>query len=171
MDVTMSATASPTDIPSRIASGTPRVETDGPEVERYTSASRAATHPGRGAVRTGRVLSGLAVVFLAFDASMKVLQVAPAIEGTTELGYQTSVILPLGIVQIVCLIAYVVPRTSVLGAILWTGYLGGAIATHVRVGNPLFTHVLFPVYVAALLWGGLWLSDARLRRLLPFDRA
>jgi hypothetical protein len=116
------------------------------------------------------VLSGVAVVFLAFDAAMKVLQVAPAVEGTTQLGYQTGVILPLGIVQLVCLALYLLPRTSVLGAILWTGYLGGAIATHVRVGNPLFTQVLFPVYVAMLLWGGLWLRDARLRRLLPFDR-
>jgi hypothetical protein len=170
MDVTMSATGSPTGIPSRIAPANPSVGRDSLEAEGYTSPA-AAAQVSRAAVRTGRVLSGLAVVFLAFDASMKVLQVAPAIQGTTELGYQTSVILPLGIVQVVCLIAYLVPRTSVLGAILWTGYLGGAIATHVRVGNPLFTHVLFPVYVAALLWGGLWLRDARLRRLFPFDRA
>jgi hypothetical protein len=114
----------------------------------------------------GRLLSGFACLFLAFDASMKVLQLAPAVEGTVQLGYPPSVILPLGILQALCLVAYLVPRTSVIGAILWTGYLGGAIATHVRVGSPLFTHVLFPIYVAALLWGGLYLRDRRVRALV-----
>ena len=115
----------------------------------------------------GRVLSGLAVLFLTFDASMKLLQLPMAIDGTTELGYPAGVVLPLGLVQLVCLALYVFPRTSVFGAVLWTGYLGGAIATHVRLGNPLFTHVLFPIYVALLLWGGLWLREPRLRALLP----
>ena len=118
----------------------------------------------------GRVMTGLAVVFLSFDITIKMLQSPEAIKGTTELGWPASVILPLGIVQLVCLIVYLIPRTAFLGAILWTGYLGGAIATHVRVGNPLFSHVLFPVYVAALLWGGLWLRDRRLRKLLPISR-
>ena len=122
----------------------------------------------RAALVTGRVLSVLALLFLAMDATMKLLRVTAAVEGTTALGYSSSVILPLGIVQLVCLVLYAIPRTSVLGALLWTGYLGGAIATHVRVGNPLFTHVLFPVYVALLLWGGLWLRDRRVRALLPF---
>jgi len=80
-------------------------------------------------------------------------------------------ILPLGIIQAVLVVLYVVPRTAVLGAILLTGYLGGAVATHVRVANPLFSHVLFPTYVAAFLWGGLILRDARLRALLPIRRA
>ncbi len=115
----------------------------------------------------GRVLSGVAVLFLTFDAALKLLRLPMAIEGTTQLGYPAGVVLPIGLVQVVCLVLYVVPRTSVLGAVLWTGYLGGAIATHVRLGNPLFTHVLFPVYVALLLWGGLWLRDSRLRALLP----
>jgi hypothetical protein len=119
------------------------------------------------AVWVGRILSGLAVLFLLFDATVKVLQLPVAVQGTKELGYPESVIFGLGVVQVVCLVAYLVPRTSVLGAILWTGYLGGAIATHVRVGHPLFSHVLFPVYVAALLWGGLWLRDERLRAVLP----
>ena len=122
---------------------------------------------GKGRIRTGRTLSAIAVLFLAFDAALKLLRLAPAIEGTTQLGYQASVLVPLGMIQAICVVAYLVPRTSVLGAILWTGYLGGAVATHVRVSNPLFTHVLFPVYVAALLWGGLWLRDARVRALLP----
>ena len=120
-----------------------------------------------GARRTGLALSALAVLFLAVDASMKLMLLPAAVEGTTTLGYPAAVILPLGIVQAICLVLYVVPRTSVLGAVLWTGYLGGAIATHVRLDNPLFTHVLFPVYVALLLWGGLWLRDQRLRALLP----
>ena len=114
----------------------------------------------------GRVLSGLAVLFLVFDATMKVLRLPAAVDGTVALGYPASVIVPLGIVQIALLVLYLIPRVAPLGAILWTGYLGGAIATHVRLENPLFTHVLFPIYVAALLWGGLWLRDARVRALL-----
>ena len=118
---------------------------------------------------TGRVLSGIAVLFLLFDAIGKLLRPAAVIEGTTQLGWPESTILPLAIIQLVCLAAYLIPRTSFLGAILWTGYLGGAIATHMRLGNPLFSHILFPTYVAALLWGGLWLRDRRLRALLPIS--
>ena len=119
------------------------------------------------AVWTGRVLSGLAVLFLLFDAGVKVLRHPMAVQGTAELGYPQSVVVVLGIVQLVCLAVYLVPRTAVLGAVLWTGYLGGAVATHVRIGHPLFSHVLFPVYVAVLLWVGLWLRDERLRTVLP----
>jgi DoxX-like protein len=122
----------------------------------------------RGQIWTGRVLSAIAVLFLMFDAIGKLLRPAPVIEGTTQLGWPVSAILTLGVIQVICLIAYLIPRTSVLGAILWTGYLGGAIATHMRIGNPLFTHVLFPTYIAALLWGGLWLRDRKLRALVPF---
>ena len=119
---------------------------------------------------TGRVLSGLAVLFLIMDATMKVLRVPVAVEGTVKVGYSAGVLVPLGIIQLVCLVVYLVPRTSVLGAILWTGYLGGAVATHVRVGDPLFSHILFPTYVAALLWLGLWLRDPRLRAIIPVQR-
>ena len=119
------------------------------------------------AIWAGRILSGIAVLFLAFDAILKLLNLPEAVKGTEQLGYKASVIVPLGILQLIILIIYLIPRTSVLGAILWTGYLGGAIATHVRVGNPLFTHILFPVYLAVLLWLGLWLRDRRLRELLP----
>ena len=114
----------------------------------------------------GRVLSGLGVLFLAFDAGFKLLQSPVAVEGTVALGYPASALLEIGVIQVICLIVYLVPRTSVLGAILWTGYLGGAIATHLRLENPLFTHQLFPIYVAALLWGGLYLRDRRVRALL-----
>jgi DoxX-like family len=117
-----------------------------------------------------RAMSGLAVLFLLFDATIKVLRVPDAVVGTTQLGYPESVIVPLGVLQLLLLVIYLIPQTSVLGAILWTGYLGGAIATHVRVGSPLFTHVLFPIYVALLLWGGLGLRDDRLRVLLPIRR-
>jgi DoxX-like protein len=120
------------------------------------------------AVWGGRILSGLALLFLAFDAGVKLLMLAPAVAGTTQLGYPASIIFPLGVIQLVMLVLYAVPRTAILGAILWTGYLGGAVATHVRLGNPWATHILSPIYVAVLLWGGLWLRDARTRAL--FDR-
>lgn len=115
----------------------------------------------------GRILSGLAVLFLLFDAVFKLLRHPAAVEGTAQLGYPVSVIFALGVLQVVCLVLYLVPRTSVFGAILWTGYLGGAVATHVRVGNPLFSHILTPVYIAVLLFAGLWLRDAQLRALIP----
>ena len=89
---------------------------------------------------------------------------------TVQLGYPEGVVRWLGIVELVCLAAYVVPRTAVLGAILLTGYFGGAVATHVRMGNPLFTHVLFPIYVAVLVWGGLYLREDRLWALVPLRR-
>ena len=120
---------------------------------------------------TGRVMSGIAVLFLLFDSIGKLLEVQPVIDGTLQLGYPRDVVFTLGAILLSCVVAYVIPRTSVIGAVLLTGYLGGAIATHVRVANPLFTHVLFPVYVAALLWGGLMLRDARLRVFLPVRRA
>lgn len=120
----------------------------------------------RGALWTGRILSGFAVLFLAFDAAMKVFAVPAAVEGTVQLGYPAGVLFGIGLVQVLCLALYLIPRTALLGAVLWTGYLGGAIATHVRVGNPLLTHVLFPIYVAALLWGGLWLRDRRVAAML-----
>lgn len=125
-----------------------------------------ATPVARRAVIAGWCLSGFAALFLAFDAAMKLAQHPMALQGTRELGYQTSAVLPLGLVQLACLVLYLIPRTAPLGAILWTGYLGGAIATHVRIGNPLLSHQLFPIYVAALLWGGLWLRDRRVRGLL-----
>ena len=114
----------------------------------------------------GRVMSGVAIVFLAVDGLVKLLRLPPAMEGTAQLGYPLDVVFPLGVVLLVCVLAYATPRTSFWGAVLLTGYLGGAVATHVRVGNPLFTHVLFPVYVAALLWGGLLLRAPRLRAVL-----
>jgi hypothetical protein len=116
----------------------------------------------------GYVLTGLVAAFLTFDTVMKLLQLAPAVQGTTELGYPAGTVVVIGAIELVCLVLYLVPRTAVLGALVLTGYLGGAIATHVRVGSPLPTHTLFPIYVALMVWGGLYLRESRLRELLPF---
>ena len=116
----------------------------------------------------GYVLTGLVAAFLTFDTVMKLLQLAPAVQGTTELGYPAGTVVVIGAIELVCLVLYLIPRTSVLGALVLTGYLGGAIATHLRVGSPLPTHTLFPIYVALLVWGGLYLRESRLRELLPF---
>jgi len=120
--------------------------------------------------RTGKFLSGLAAFLLALDSLGKLARAQAVLDGTTQLGYSINTVVPLGLLLLACVVIYVVPRTAVLGALLLTGYLGGAVATHVRVGNPLFTHVLFPTYVAALIWGGLMLRDARLRALAPWRR-
>jgi hypothetical protein len=119
---------------------------------------------------TAYVLTGFVALFLAFDTVLKVLTLAPAVQGTTELGYPAESVRLIGVIELVCLALYLVPGTSVLGAILLTGYLGGAIATHVRVGSPLLTHKLFPIYVALMVWGGLYLRETRLRDLIPFRR-
>jgi DoxX-like family len=115
----------------------------------------------------GHVCTGLVALFLAFDTVLKVLRLGPAVEGTIALGYPANSVHWIGIIELVCLVLYLVPRSSVLGGLLLTGYLGGAIATHVRISSPWFTHTLFPVYVALLLWGGLYLREKRLRALVP----
>jgi len=127
----------------------------------------AAPRSARTPANVGRVCTGLVALFLAFDTVLKVLKLGPAVEGTRALGYPANSVQGIGIIELVCLVLYLVPRTSVLGGLLLTGYLGGAIATHVRVSNPLFTHTLFPVYVALVLWGGLYLREKRLRALVP----
>ena len=109
--------------------------------------------------------------FFSLTAPANSFRLQPVIDGTLQLGYPRDSVFSMGIILLACVVAYAVPRTSALGALLLTGYLGGAVATHVRVANPLFSHVLFPTYVAALLWGGLILRDARLRTLLPIRRA
>jgi hypothetical protein len=121
--------------------------------------------------KLGLALSAVAVAFLLFDSAGKLVRAEPVVAGTMQLGYPDGIIRTLGIVLLLAVLAYVVPRTSFIGAILLTGYLGGAVATHVRVGSPLLTHVLFPIYVALFVWGGLWLRDRRLRALLGWRRA
>src|SRR5438270_5936166 len=119
---------------------------------------------------TGRILSGFVVFFLVVDAGFKLVRPlpAPAVEAFGKLGYPVEFASGIGILLLACVGAYLIPRISVLGAILLTGYLGGAVASHVRVGDPWFSHALFPVYVGLLVWGGLYLREARLRALVPF---
>jgi hypothetical protein len=114
----------------------------------------------------GIIISALPALFLLFDGVMKLVKPPIVVETTVQLGYPESVILGLGIVLTACTVIYVIPRTAVLGAILLTGYLGGAVATHVRLGNPLFTHILSPVYFGVMIWGGLSLRDGRLPEYL-----
>jgi hypothetical protein len=123
----------------------------------------------KGALWTGRTLSGLLILFLIFDIVVKLIPLEIALTTSAELGYPSTAAFArgLGIVLLICTALYAHPRTSILGAILLTGYLGGAIATHVRVGSPIFSHTLFGVYLGLMLWGGLFLRDARLRTLIP----
>ena len=116
---------------------------------------------------TGYGLTGLVVAFMAMDFSMKLMQLPIVISTTEGLGWSGDKARLLGIILMVCTVLYAVPQTSVLGAILLTGYLGGAVATHLRIDSPLFSHVLFGVYLGVMVWGGLWLRDARLRALFP----
>jgi hypothetical protein len=117
----------------------------------------------------GRIISALAILFLTFDSIIKVLNLTPAVEATTQLGYPTGLVVAIGVLELACLAVYVIPRTSVLGAILLTGYLGGAIATQVRASSPLFS-VVFPIIIGALIWGGLFVRDERLRALIPLRK-
>ncbi|WP_413288902.1 DoxX family protein [Bdellovibrio sp. HCB337] len=117
----------------------------------------------------GRVLSGLAVLFLLFDGIMKFFmdKLPPeALEAGAALQWPIELMPTVGTILLICTILYIIPRTSVIGAILLTGYLGGAVASHVRVSNPLFTHTLFPIYVAVFIWLGLYLRDARVKNLV-----
>jgi DoxX-like family len=126
----------------------------------------------RAARWSGRLLSGLVIVFLLFDGAIKLVPWPVVTETMDRMGYGSSETLArsLGLITIVCTVLYAVPPTSILGAILLTGYLGGAIASHVRIGSPLFSHVLFGFYLGLMLWGGLWLRRNSLRAVLPFSR-
>lgn len=114
----------------------------------------------------GLVLSGLAALFLGLDALMKLVDIAPVREGMANVGFPADLARILGAVLLACVALYINARTAVVGAVLLTGYLGGAVATHARIGDPLFTHVLAPVYMGVLIWGGLYLRDDRVRALV-----
>jgi len=118
------------------------------------------------------VMSGLVILFLLFDAGIKLVPLDIVTEASAQLGLPTDAAFArtLGILTLVGVALYAIPRTSVLGAILLTGYMGGAIATHLRIGSPLFSHVLFGFYLGVLIWGGLYLRDERVRKLIPFRR-
>jgi len=115
----------------------------------------------------GRIVSGLPALFLLVDGAMKLVKPAVVVEATTKLGYSESLIIPIGIILIACTLLYLIPTTSVLGAILLTGYLGGAVATHVRATESGVFPIIFPIIFGALLWLGLYLHDTRLRALIP----
>jgi hypothetical protein len=118
-------------------------------------------------VWTGRVISGLVIAFLLFDSVIKLMDLTIVQQTMIQLGYPIHLDRMLGVITLVCAVLYAIPRTSVLGAVLLTGLLGGAIATHVRVDSPLFSHVLFGVYLGVLAWAGLYLRDERLRAIFP----
>ncbi len=128
-----------------------------------------AASSSKAMVWIGNVLSSLAILFLLFDTVIKVVQAAPAVESTVQLGYPAEYVVLLGLAELVCLALYAFPRTAVLGAILLTGWFGGAMATHVRAGSPMFS-VIFPSLLGLMIWGGLFLRDARLRDVLPFRK-
>ena len=120
----------------------------------------------------GRLLSGLVIVFLLFDGAIKLVPWPVVTETMDKMGYGSSESLArsLGVITVVCTVLYSIPPTSILGAILLTGYLGGAMASHLRISSPLFSHTLFGLYLGLMVWGGLWLRDRNLRSLLPFHR-
>jgi hypothetical protein len=118
----------------------------------------------------GSILSGLIVAFLVLDGAIKLIPISPVTETMAALGYSSDPMLArgLGIITLSCALLYAIPRTSVLGAILLTGLLGGAIATHLRVGSPIFSHLLFGAYLGIIAWGGLYLRYEAVRRMIPF---
>ena len=127
--------------------------------------------PASGAARwTGRILSAVEVLFLLLDGAIKVVEMEVVKQSLAELGYPQETAFGLGILTLAIGVLYAIPRSAVLGAILLTGLLGGAMATHLRVGSPLFSHLLFGLYVGLMAWGGLFLRDERLRALLPLRR-
>ena len=127
------------------------------------------TQPSPAAVWTGRVLSGLYALFmLGASVAPKLLGMPVAEETLKQLGWPPGYVLMIGLIELTCVVLYLIPRTALLGAVLTMSLLGGAMATQIRVGNPLFSHILFSLYLAAFMWGGLWLRNPRVRAVLPF---
>ncbi|MDX8527295.1 DoxX family protein [Mesorhizobium sp. MSK_1335] len=131
-----------------------------------------AAPASKGALWTGRVLSAVVVLFMIFDGVIKLPPLDVVTRAMTDLGWpaDANVARLIGAIGLISTALYALPRASVLGAILLTGYMGGAISTHVRIGNPFFSHTLFGVYLGVILWGGLYLRDQRVRALIPFSR-
>ena len=128
--------------------------------------SESAIAPSKRRRWIGRVATTIAVLFLIFDLSIKLVHIQPVTDAFAQLGIPDHLAATIGVLELICLMIYLIPRTAVVGAVLLTGFLGGAIMLHVRIGDPLFSHILFPVYIGALLWVGLYLRDPRLRALL-----
>lgn len=119
---------------------------------------------------TSRVMGGIVILFMLVDSVFKFIQPTEVVESTLELGFAEHHIIVIGILGLISILLYTFPRTSLLGAVLLTGYWGGAIATHIRLDNPLFSHILMPVFLGILAWGALWLKDERVRNLMPFQK-
>lgn len=132
-----------------------------------TSYENTRNIASRGRRITGWIISGLTVAFNLFDAVGKFIQPKPVVDAFARTGWPLELSSTLGVILVVCTAIYVIPRTSVLGAVLLTGYLGGAVATNLRLENPLFTNALFPVYFGVLVWIGLWLRDGRVKAVFP----
>ena len=131
----------------------------------------ATSNPvSNGALWTGRTMSALAVIFLLFDSITKIIKVQQVMDATLQLGFPVNLVPVIGSILLISTILYVIPSTSVFGAILLTGYLGGAVVTNMRIESPLFSHTLFPVYMGILIWGGIYLRVNTLHRLIPFTR-
>lgn len=124
-----------------------------------------AVSPGK--LWTGRVISWLIAAFMLLDAAMKLIKPAPVVQAFARTGWPVELSVVLGIILLISTVLYLIPQTAILGAILLTGYLGGAVATNLRLENPLFSNTLFPVYFGILLWLALWLRDPRIRALIP----
>ena len=126
--------------------------------------------PSKGQLWTGRILSGIAIAFLLFDAIIHLMKPQPVVAAFGQLGYPMSASATIGIIELVCVALYLIPSTAILGAVLLTGYLGGAIAAQLRIGAPVFSTMLFPIYVALFVWGGLYLRYPIVRTLIPARR-
>lgn len=133
------------------------------------SESTMTKNTSKASLWTARIMSGLVILFMLFDSIFKFIQPVEVTQATVQLGFAEHHIVVMGTLGLISILLYAIPRTAVLGAILLTGYFGGAIVTHVRLDNPLFSHILFPVYLGILAWGGLWLRDERVRRLIPLS--
>ncbi|CAN5133684.1 DoxX family protein [soil metagenome] len=131
-----------------------------------TTATAQTTPATTTTARAGQVVSGLVTAFLLFDVVIHILNIAPVIDGARALGFDPDVMPVIGVLELVLVVLYAVPRTSVLGAVLITGYLGGAVCAQLRIDAPLLSTTMFPVYVGVAVWAGLWLRDARVRGLL-----
>ena len=154
-----------TDETGDLKMSTQAVETAGKAVPGMASTAQVS----RPALWLGRVLSGVVILFMLFDGAVKLVPWPIVTETMDRMGYGSSESLArsLGAISLVCTVLYAIPPTSFVGAILLTGYLGGAMASHVRIGSPLFSHVLFGFYLGMMVWGGLWLRDRKLRALMP----
>jgi hypothetical protein len=139
------------------------ISTERHREEKFMQSAAQTASVSKKGVWAGRIITALMVLFLLFDSRLKVMKLAPAVEATARLGYPAKLVLAIGIAELICLVLFVIPRTSILGAILLTGYLGGATATQVRLEDQWF---FFPVVIGVVVWGGLFLRDKRLRAIV-----